>query len=128
MDIADWSTSEIDYGRKVLKSGLEGAHSGREAFLKGKPLTPFIRESIRSAWKPAAFAACIGALGSLQANRHRPVCRALAYGLLGGAIGFGAAVAWDNRYLTASALGGALKSIGRTRDEHWLERHPIDYA
>jgi hypothetical protein len=52
----------------------------------------------------------------------------LAYGLLGGAIGFGAAVVWESRCLTASIAGGALKNIGRVRDEHWLSNHPIDYA
>jgi hypothetical protein len=52
----------------------------------------------------------------------------LAYGLLGGAIGFGAAVVGESRCLTASIAGGALKNIGRVRDEHWLSKHPIDYA
>jgi hypothetical protein len=50
------------------------------------------------------------------------------FGLLGGAIGFGAGIAWENRRLAASAASGALRNIGRVRDEHWLERHPIDYA
>jgi hypothetical protein len=50
------------------------------------------------------------------------------YGLLGAAIGVGASVAWESRRLTASVAGGALKNIGRVRDEHWLTNHPIDYA
>jgi hypothetical protein len=50
------------------------------------------------------------------------------YGLLGGVIGFGAGVAWESRRLTASAACGALRNISKVRDEHWLERHPIDYA
>jgi hypothetical protein len=54
--------------------------------------------------------------------------RALAYGLLGGAIGFGVGVAWESRRLTASVASGALKNIGRVRDEHWFELNPIDYA
>jgi hypothetical protein len=48
--------------------------------------------------------------------------------LLGGVIGFGAAVAWESRRLSASVAGGALKNIERVRDEHWLTKHPIDYA
>jgi hypothetical protein len=52
----------------------------------------------------------------------------LAFGLLGGAIGFGAGVAWEGRGFTSSVAGGALRNIGKTRDEHWLTRHPIDYA
>jgi len=52
----------------------------------------------------------------------------LAFGLLGSAIGFGAGIAWQDRRLAASVARGALRNIGRVRDEHWLEGHPIDYA
>jgi hypothetical protein len=27
-----------------------------------------------------------------------------------------------------SAASSALKNIGKVRDEHWLAKHPIDYA
>jgi hypothetical protein len=37
-------------------------------------------------------------------------------------------IAWQSRRLTACAANGALRNIGRVRDEHWLETHPIDYA
>ena len=62
MDLREWSTSSADYGRRLLDSGIEGARSGQEAFLNGKPLTPFLGESVRSALKPLALGACIGAL------------------------------------------------------------------
>jgi len=52
----------------------------------------------------------------------------MAFGLLGGAIGFGAGVVWQDRCLAASVARGALRNIGRVRDQHWLDRHPIDYA
>jgi hypothetical protein len=52
----------------------------------------------------------------------------LACGVLGGVIGFGAGVVWNSRRLTAAVAKGALRNVGRVRDEHWLERHPIDYA
>jgi len=48
--------------------------------------------------------------------------------LLGGAIGFSAGMAWKNRGVTGSAVSEALSSMGKVRDEHWLDRHPIDYA
>jgi hypothetical protein len=128
MDLMEWSKSEVKYGRKVLNSGLEGARSGREAFLNGKSLTPFLSVSIRSALKPALIGACIGLLGSHPRNRHRSVSGALAWGFLGAALGLGAGVAWQSRGLTASVADGALRGIGRVRDEHWLESHPIDYA
>jgi hypothetical protein len=50
------------------------------------------------------------------------------FGLLGGAVGLGMGIAWQSRGLTACAAKGAWRNIGRVRDEHWLETHPIDYA
>jgi hypothetical protein len=128
MDLRKWSKSNADYGRELLHSGIEGARSGREAFLNGESLTPLLSESVRNALKPAVLGACLGVLGSYPGYREKSISRALAYGLLGGAIGFGAGVAWESRHLTASAACGALRSIGRVRDEHWLTKHPIDYA
>jgi len=128
MDLYKWSKSNADYGRKLLDSGIEGARSGEEAFLHGESLTPFLGESVRSALKPAALGACIGVLGSCSAYRQKSMIRTLVYGLLGGAIGLGAGIAWESRCLTASVAGSALRNIGRARDEHWLAKHPIDYA
>jgi len=65
-------------------------------------------------------------LGGVPGNRS--IGRVLAFGLLGGAIGLGARIVWENRRLAASVARGALRNIERVRDEHWLERHPIDYA
>jgi hypothetical protein len=128
MNLREWSKSDFDYGRKLLNSGLEGARSGREAFLDEKPLTPFSNGSARNALSVAAVGACIGLLGSYLGNRHKSASRALAFGIFGGAIGFGVGIAWGNRRLGASVVSGAWKNIGRARDEHWLERNPIDYA
>ena len=128
MDLRKWSKSNTDYGRELLHSGIEGARSAGGAFLNGDSLTPLLSESARNALKPAVLGACLGVLGSRPGSREKSVSRALAYGLLGGVIGFGAAVAWESRCLTASVAGGALRNIGRVRDEHWLTMHPIDYA
>jgi len=128
MALRKWSKSNLDYGRKVLNSGLEGARSGREAFLKGSPLTLFLIEFARNAWEPAAIGACIGVVGSYPGSPHKSIRRAFAYGLLGGALGFGVGIAWESRHLTASVARGALRNVDRVRDEHWFEGHPIDYA
>jgi len=128
MDLCRWSKSNADYSRDVFHSGIEGARSGREAFLNGESITPFLSETARKALKPAALGACIGVVGSYPGSRQKPTIITLAYGLLGGAIGFFAGLVWESRHLTASAAGGALKSMGRVRDEHWLTKHPIDYA
>jgi hypothetical protein len=123
-----WSKSNIDYGRKLLSSGLEGARSGREAFLNGKPLSPFLGESVRHVLKPAAFGLCIGVLGGYRGNLRRSGRRVFAYGFVGAAIGFAASVVWESRRLAASVASGSFRNIGKVRDEHWLERYPIDYA
>ena len=128
MKLCDWSKSEIDYGRKLFSSGLEGARSSREEFLHGKPRTPFLSESTGNAMGVAAIGACIGLLGSYLGSQHKSARRAFAFGIFGGAIGFGVGVAWGNRHLAANVASGVWKNIGRTRDEHWLERNPIDYA
>jgi hypothetical protein len=122
-----WSTHNFEYGIKVLNSGLEGARSGREAFLNGRSLTPFLSESVSNAWQPAVVGACIGVLG-VAGNRHKSINRVLTHAILGGAIGLGVGIAWKSRRLTESIASGALESIGKVRDEHWLENNPIDYA
>ncbi len=127
MNLREWSQSEVEYGRRVLDSGLAGARTGREAFLNGRPLTPFLSEAVRSASVPAAFGALVGVLAS-QPRDRQSACKAVVFGFLGWTIGLGLGMAWRSRDLTVCVTGAALGSIGRVRDEHWLERHPIDYA
>jgi hypothetical protein len=121
-------SSRVDYSRKLLNSGLKGARSGREAFLKGKSLSSLLTESARNALKPAVLTLCVGVLGSYQKQGERSAGKMLACGFVGGAIGFAASVAWQSRHLAASVASDALRNIGKVRDEHWLERYPIDYA
>jgi len=128
MHVAEWSKAEVEYGRRVLNSGLEGVRSGQEAFLHGRPVTPIFRESFRKAWKPAALGAFAGMLTGCPKESHRSPTRILALGLVGGLIGFTAGVVWYTRFLAASAAGGARARIDEVRDERWLKRNPIDYA
>jgi len=128
MDLLKWSESEVAYGRRMLDSGLVGLRTGRETFLQGSSLNPFVGESVRKALTPAALGALLGVLGSSPANHHKSVSRTLLFGLLGSAIGFGTGVVWQSRHLTASAARGAVRNIHRVRDEHWVEKHPVAYA
>jgi hypothetical protein len=128
MSMGSWSKSEVEYGRKILVSGLDGARSGQRAFLQGQGLAPFLRESVQNGLKPAAMGTCIGALAGCFGSGHRSIVKVLAFSLLGCAIGFGAGMFWENRGLAASVADGALRNIDKARDEHWLEKHPIDYA
>jgi len=128
MALREWLESNASYGRKLVNSGIEGARSGGETFLQGEPLKPFISDFVRRALKPAALGAYLGLLIGFPRGRDKSISRALMCGLLGGAVGLSAGVVWESRHLTARAAGEALKNIGHVRDEHWLIKHPIDYA
>ena len=132
MTVREWSRFNLDYGRRLVDSGMKGARSAEESFLNGKPLTPVIDEYVKHALAPATIGACLGILGAYPGNGRSSRTNALAWGVLGGAIGgvigFSASVAWQTRWLARSVARGALRNISRARDEHWLEKHPIDYA
>jgi hypothetical protein len=128
MNLHEWSKLNADYGRKLLNSGLEGARSGREAFLHGRPLALFLGESVRYALTPSAIGLCLGVLGSRSGNHHKSAGRAVAYGFLGGVIGLGVGIVWESRRLAASVASAVYGNIEKVRDEHWLEKNPIDYA
>jgi hypothetical protein len=128
MNLTEWSRSSVDYGQRLVNSALEGAREGEQEFLKEESLSPRLTESARHALMPALIGAYLGAFSSSLAQGRRSTSRAVAFGLLGGAIGFGAALAWENREMGSSAASGAWKRIKRTRDEHWFEKNPIDYA
>jgi|SRR5579862_1840123 len=127
MLLSEWSKSEVKYGRRLLNSGLEGGRVGREAFLKGRPVSPFFRESFRAALTPAAVGACAAAVTSCATN-GRSIGRTLISGILGGFIGLSLGMLWENRFLVTTSAAATLDGIGKVRDEHWLERNPIDYA
>ena len=128
MDLQTFLKSHEDYSRKLLHAAVEGARSGGESFLDGKPLVALLDESTRNAWKPAALGACIGLLGSYPDHQHRSRGRIFASAFVGGVIGFGTGMVWQNRHLAARVASEVWRKIGRVRDEHWLEKNPIDYA
>jgi hypothetical protein len=128
MSLLEWSKSSVDYGRRLVDSAVEGARSGENDFLKEEPLAPYLGESVRLALAPAFIGACLGVVGGYLANGRRSTNRALASGLFGGAIGFGAGVVWESRQLSVSVASGAWRNIRKARDQHWFEKNPIDYA
>jgi hypothetical protein len=127
MNLMEWSKSEVDYGRKLVDSAMEGARRGEGEFLKDESLSCHLERSALHAIAPTIIGACVGLLGGYL-EHNRSGSKTLVCGLLGGAIGFGAGVVWENRKLTASVAAGAWKSVNETRDEHWLVKNPIDYA
>jgi hypothetical protein len=128
MNFLEWSKSNVEYGRRLVNSAIEGAHQAEHEFLREEPSAPRQNALARHAMVPAVIGAYVGALGGSLGPRHRSPSRSLAYGLLGGAIGFGAGLLWENRELGANVASSAWKRINQTRDEHWFEKNPIDYA
>ncbi len=128
MNFLEWSKSSVDYGQKLVHSALEGAHDAEGEFLQEESRTPSLCESARHALAPAAIGVFVGALGGSLSKERRSSGRRLAFGLLGGAIGIGAGIIWENRRFAASVASGAWKKVNQARDEHWFEKNPIDYA
>ena len=127
MSVHTWMKSNADYSRKLVNSAVEGACSGEESFLHGEPLSEFAAMSTRCALRPAAVGALIGLVGSACAGRRHPG-KMLAYGFVGGVIGFAAGFAWQTRELVENVAVTAWNRIDKVRDEHWFEKNPIDYA
>jgi hypothetical protein len=127
MSLQTWLKSNTHYSRNLVHSAVEGAHSGEGEFLHGEPLAPFLNESALKAVGPAVIGAFLGVLSTYSRNERKPT-KTIALGLLGCTVGFGVAFVWENRRLGASVARAAWKKVGDTRDAHWLEENPIDYA
>jgi hypothetical protein len=119
--------SEIAYSRKLFEAGLHAATTVRDG-APNQALAPELARAARSAWAPAAVGVAVGALGVCLARKSKSGRDALAGGLLGGVLGFASGVVWGSREVTAGVAHQAAKNLGRVRDAHWLERHPITYA
>jgi hypothetical protein len=128
MNVAEWSQSTVGYGRKLVHSTIGGVHDGECSFLEQGRLTPYFAEVTKKSLIPAALGAALGACCGYLANRRRSAATALAGGILGGTIGFSAGTIWESRELTVSVGSSVRKRVQQTRDEHWFEKHPIDYA
>jgi hypothetical protein len=128
MSLHNWIETNVQYGRKLATSGMAGARSGGHDFLRDESLTLFLSESVGTALKHATAGACAGIFGAHLNRNHGSARRSLAYGALGGAVGFGAGLTWRIHRLAVSMGRGALKTMSSARDGRWLERHPIDYA
>jgi len=127
MNVMEGSKAEADYGRKLMDSAVEGARQSEGEFLKGESLGLYLERSALHAMGATVLGACLGWCGGYMESR-RSRRRALVWAFLGGAIGFGAGLIWENRKFTASVASGAWKRINQTRDAHWFEKNPIDYA
>ncbi len=120
--------SQLRYGRELVKSGMSGLTSGRDAHLNGRALSDVLAESARASLGIATLGACAGLLRYYLPARRGRLAKTIACGLLGAAFGFLAGFGWKTRALAESMTRSAAKQMSTVRDQHWLELHPIDYA
>jgi hypothetical protein len=124
---AESSKTRSHYGRALVSSGISGLRRGRDSQLDGERLSSVLVQSALASLGLAAIGACAGFL-RFQRNGRRGVSRTVIYGVAGGVIGFVAGFTWKTRELTASMARSALKEMGTVRDEHWIEKHPVNYG
>ena len=123
MPATRWFDPDLAYLKTLIGAGLNGISTAKSE-LGGRVFTPPLQAAV---WKPLAVGAAVGALGTRLKGDRRPGSIA-AGSLLGSLIGFGAALAWTSRTFTGSAGRKAVHLVNATRDAHWLESNPIDYA
>ncbi len=128
MKFDDWLKSEVEYGRALMQSAVEGARSAREKALASEPVAQVLTRSARKSAACGVAGASLGLIAVYLSVKHRSVRNAVGFGLLGAIVGFGSSMALSTRELTSGMAHGALAKMGTVRDAHWLAHHPIDYA
>ena len=78
MNLHNWIETNIQYGRKLAISGVEGAGIGEQDSLHGESHNLFISESVGVALKHATAGTFVGILGAYSSRNHRSTRSALA--------------------------------------------------
>jgi hypothetical protein len=122
MDTARAHQPDFDYLRQLVGAGIDGIAAARreQAGIFQPPLHTAV-------WPPFAIGATVGALGTHLTGK-RKASTVAAGTVVGSLIGIGAALAWASRRFTGSAVRRATRNVNASRDLHWLETHPINYA
>ena len=128
MTVTEWVGESLEYGRDLVSSGLEGAQAGGEAALGEETLPEVLVESAPSSMGLAVLGAGAGLLCSYFGNKRKLGKESIAFGLIGRLTGLLVGLGWSTRHVTNGVRVGALRHMKNARDEHWLDRHPIDYA
>ena len=128
MDVKEWSKSRVGYGRQLVRSTVDGVRTGESEFRQEGRLSPYLDKAAGRSLGPAALGIAIGACCGCIGSDRRSTAKMLAGSILGGLIGFSGAMLWETRQLTACVGFNVKRSVQLTRDQHWLEEHPIDYA
>jgi hypothetical protein len=120
-------TSTVQYGKKLVRAGITGIRTGQDSARGDRSLSSVALAAARNSLVLAAIGAGVGLLRSCFVDRRRS-SHPLAFGILGSAVGFCAGFGWKTRNITSSVAHSTARELRRTRDEHWLELNPIDYA
>ena len=126
MGILDLVRSELGYAKDLVDAGLAACDSVHRQ--SANMALPTLSGLANDAWMPAAVGASVGALTMLLSTRKRSTGSAVLFGVIGGVVGFGSALAWGSRGWTEAVARSAAEKVHVVRDAHWLERHPINYA
>jgi hypothetical protein len=118
----------VRYGRKLVSAGMNGIRSGQDSARGEESLSTLAAEAARGSLALAVVGACVGLLPSYFGHRRNRIARAVVLGTVGSALGFCVGFSWKTRKITFSVAHSAARELRKARDEHWLERNPIDYA
>ncbi len=121
------ATTRLAYGRRLVKAGISGIRTGRENF-DPQRASALVSNSAEESLKLAVVGACLGILPAFLIRRRSRLASALVLGAAGSAIGFCAGFSWKTRKLTSTLAHSAVREVRRVKDEHWLDKNPIDYA
>jgi len=116
--------SDVTCIRYLTKGVLDGVASAPKG-TADRPYTPLSRGAV---WTATAIGAAIRVLSANLSKRDRSGYRVAVGGLVGGALGFGAGVAWTSRAFTGAIARSTIQKVNSVRDARWLEKNPIDYA
>ncbi|MCX6620155.1 MAG: hypothetical protein NTY38_03585 [Acidobacteria bacterium] len=125
MSFGEWLETNIEEGRQLIGSGIQGADSARKTALVKQPE---LLHDAAGSWKLAVVGACLGAAAGYFSDQSHARRNAAVGGLLGAALGMSGGFAWAGRHLAGAMAQGAIKSVSNVRDEHWLEHNPIAYG
>jgi hypothetical protein len=121
-------SGHLTYGKNLIHSGVSGLRAGKDSFLKGRSLSAALENCALHSLTLAIVGAFAGLIPLSSGATRKRAARSLAFGAMGCAVGFCGGFAWATRQLTGSMARAAKKSMEAASDQHWLERHPIDYA
>jgi hypothetical protein len=128
MTIGNWVKSNVEYGRTLADSGLEGARQAKVELLQGESMGNVLAGAAKNSWAPALAGVGLGVLIGYFANRKKPVSSIVAGSLIGGVAGFGAGIAWQTRQLSGGIARGAVHGLHEASDSHWLQNNPVNFG